>query len=58
MAQEEESGQHGEIWRLQAAPDSVWTSNVHYVCFSGAGIQSSVGDRSQAAEKPMALPEA
>ncbi len=48
----------GEIWRLQAAPDSVWKSNIHYVCSSGAGSQSAVGDLSQSAEKPRALPEA
>lgn len=48
----------GEIWRLQAAPDSVWNSNIHYVCFTGAGSQNAVGDLSQSAEKPRALPEA
>lgn len=46
-----------EIWRLQAAPGSVWKANIHYVCFTGAGSRSSVGDRSQAAEKPTTLPQ-
>lgn len=29
-----------EMWRLLAATASVWKSNIHYVCFGGAGSRS------------------
>lgn len=48
----------GEIWKQQTAADSVWKSNIHYVCFTGTGSQNTVGDLSQPAEEPRALPEA
>ncbi len=43
---------------MQAAPDSVWKSNIHYVSFGGAGSQNAAGDLSQSAEERRALPEA
>lgn len=48
----------GEIWRQQTEPVSVWKSSIHYVCFTGASSQNAVGDLSQPAEEPRALPEA
>lgn len=37
----------GEIWRLQAAPDSVWKSHIHYVCLFRWCWQSERSRRSQ-----------